>query len=484
MNIKKVEPALQPLQTKKKVAAYCRVSDEDLLNSLSQQVSYYSEYIQANPEWDYAGVYADEGISGTSTERRPEFIRLISDCDAGKIDVVLTKSISRFARDTVDCLYCVRHLKSIGVDVRFEREKISTMTADGELLLTLLASFAQAESESISKNIKWAIRKNFQEGKSNCHNAPYGYEWDGEIYRAKEEQAKVVKEIFDRYTSGQTPFEIARALKGIPTRDGKEFTDWTVKDIVTNMSYTGIMLLQKNYIDSNHKCRKNKGELPMYAVEDMYEPIVSQEEFDKAQEIFKQRSSLVTHMELTKYSGLMRCGYCQHSVSRRKQNKWVCNERERKQTCDLRPLYESELDEAAQEALGNISDDEFRKEVESVVVFGDHIEFRLYNGKTKFITRTYSSRYGPFSGKLVCGHCGKNLIRKTRKNKKGEIYKTWMCGKHKALKETELIEATKSFINSPDYEPVFVELVGKVEVFDDKLQFYFKDGDKKIWQRK
>ena len=182
--VRKLTPVVPILTPRKRVAAYARVSmeTEQLLHSLSAQVSHYSSLIQMNPEWEYAGVYVDEGVTGTSVARRTEFKRLINECDAGKIDIILTKSISRFARDTVDCLNTIRHLKDIGVEVRFEREGISTFTSDGELLLTLLASFAQAESESTAANVRWAIRKGFEEGIPNGHKPPYGYEWDGEKY--------------------------------------------------------------------------------------------------------------------------------------------------------------------------------------------------------------------------------------------------------------------------------------------------------------
>lgn len=193
---------------------YARVSAETeiLMHSLSVQVSYYSSLIQKNHEWEYAGVYADEGITGTSTLHRDEFNRLVADCEAGKIDMVLVKSIRRFARDTVDCLNTTRHLKELGIAVYFEREKINSLAEDGELMLTLLASFAQEESRSISENIKWATRKRFEKGIPNGHKAPYGYEWNGEMFRIITEQGEVVKEIYSRYLEGGSAYIIAKTL--------------------------------------------------------------------------------------------------------------------------------------------------------------------------------------------------------------------------------------------------------------------------------
>ena len=164
--ITKIEPAAPLIRPRKRVAAYARISmeSERLVHSLSAQVSYYSKLIQSNPEWEYAGVYADSGISGTQVGRREEFKRMLEDCEAGRVQIILTKSISRFARNTVDLLETVRHLKELGIEVRFEKEKINSLSEDGELMLTLLASFAQEESRSISENAKWAIRKRYEKG--------------------------------------------------------------------------------------------------------------------------------------------------------------------------------------------------------------------------------------------------------------------------------------------------------------------------------
>ncbi len=172
--ITKLESLVPQAVKRARVAAYTRVSADGHmpLHSLSAQVSYYSTLIQRNPEWEYVGVYADQGISGRTIEKRDGFQKLIRDCDAGKIDIILVKSISRFARNTVDLLETIRHLRDIGVEVRFDRENISTSSADGELLITLLASFAQEESRSLSENIKWAIRKRFEQGIPNGHKAP------------------------------------------------------------------------------------------------------------------------------------------------------------------------------------------------------------------------------------------------------------------------------------------------------------------------
>lgn len=196
---------------------------------------------------------------------------MIADCNAGKIDLVLVKSISRFARDTVDCLHTVRRLKEKGIAVRFERENIDSTSEDGELLLTLLASFAQEERRSIGDNIRWSVRRRFAQGIPNGHKAPYGYRWDGEMFRIIQAEGEIVKEIFRRYLAGESPYAIAKTLagRGITGRQGRPIKQTTVKEILSNISYTDTMALQKNYIGEGHIRKRNKGELPIYMVENV-----------------------------------------------------------------------------------------------------------------------------------------------------------------------------------------------------------------------
>ena len=241
--ITKIEPTAPVVKQKKRVAAlYVYLLDtERLQHSLSAQVSYYNDKIQKNPEWLFAGVYADNGISGTGTAKREEFNRLLADCEAGKIDLVLTKSISRFARNTVDLLETVRHLKEIGVEVWFERENIRSFDGDGELLLSILASFAQEESRSISENCKWGIRKRFEKGIPNGHFRIYGYRWEGDELLIVPEEAAVVRRIFQNFLDGKSRLETERefAGEGITTRDGCRWVDSNIKKVLTNCTYTG-----------------------------------------------------------------------------------------------------------------------------------------------------------------------------------------------------------------------------------------------------
>ena len=212
--VKRIETRQIKQFQRKRVAAYARVSvdTEQLMHSLSAQVSYYSNLIQGTPEWEYVGVYIDAGITGTDTKPRERFQEMIADCEAGKIDIILTKSISRFARNTVDLLATVRHLKELGVEVRFEREHVNTFTSDGEVMLSILASFAEQESISLSQNIKWRVRKNYEQGKPHAHLKLYGYRWEGDERVIEPDEAEAVRFIFAEYLSGKSFREIATEL--------------------------------------------------------------------------------------------------------------------------------------------------------------------------------------------------------------------------------------------------------------------------------
>lgn len=293
--IRKIERAVPVIPQRKRAAAYARVSmeSERLMHSLSAQVSYYSEYIRENPNWIYAGVYADSGITGTLTDKRSEFNRMIRDCENGKIDIILVKSISRFSRNTVDLLSTVRHLKELGIEVRFEKENINSITADGELMLSILASFAQEESRSISENVKWGTRKRFEQGIPNGRVRVFGYVWQGDTLVIVPTEAETVKRIFNEYLIGKAPRKIARDLNadGITTRAGCKWSDFSIRTILKNITYTGNMLLQKGFVDDpiTKRRKRNNGELPRYFAENTHKPIIGKDVFDAVQAEFIRR---------------------------------------------------------------------------------------------------------------------------------------------------------------------------------------------------
>lgn len=278
--------------TKLRVAAYCRVSTEqdEQLNSFENQVTYYTEFITRNPNYELAGIYADEGISGTSTKRREQFNRMIADCEAGKIDLIITKSISRFARNTQDCLNYSRKLKDLGIGITFEKENISTMDSTGELLFTILSSLAQDESRSISENCQWGIRSLFKQGVVHINtNRFYGYDKDedGRLV-INPEQAKVVRWIFESYMDGINPDIIARRLmeQGVPGCMGEpKWTVDTIMGILQNEKHMGDAILQKTFTADylTKKQVKNEGQLAQYHVKDDHEAIVSKELWEVVQ---------------------------------------------------------------------------------------------------------------------------------------------------------------------------------------------------------
>ncbi len=283
-----------------RVAAYCRVStdDEEQLTSYEAQKNYYTDKIMTNKEWTMAGIFADEGITGTSARKRPEFLRMIRQCKQGKIDIVLTKSISRFARNTVDCLNYVRALKELGIAVIFEKENMNTLEIDSEILITMLGAFAQSESESISANVRWGIRQAMKEGKATIqYKYLYGYrKGDDGKPEIIPDQAEVVRKIYDLFLSGTPVRGIQEYLNENAVPNINSEPKWArsaIDSILTNEKYCGDVLLQKTYIDDciNKKVKKNTGQLPMYLVQNHHEGIISRETFDAAQAELAHRSA-------------------------------------------------------------------------------------------------------------------------------------------------------------------------------------------------
>ena len=306
------------LPNKKKVAAYCRVSIEKdaMLHSLANQVSYYQEYISSNPDWMFVGIYADEGISGTKGNR-PEFIRLIEDCKGHKIDLIMTKSISRFARNTTLLLETTRLLKSLNIDVYFEEQNMHSLSSDGELMLTLLASFAEEEAKSMSNNIRWKVQKTFEEGKVFGIHDFYGYKVVDGNYVINEKEAKVIRDIFRWYVDegiGTALITCRLREQNIPSPKGSKWNTSTVRAILKNITYTGNLMLGKCSLDMNEShSRRNNGKYPMYKVEENHEQIITLDIFEKAQSIAKERRELFIPKEPNNYSpftGKIKCATC------------------------------------------------------------------------------------------------------------------------------------------------------------------------------
>lgn len=288
---------IQPIQQQPKrlrVAAYARVSSDstDQLNSLSVQVDYYTHLIQENPNWDFAGIYADEGITGTSTKHREQFNRLLDDCRAGLIDRVLVKSASRFARNTADALASVREMKSLGVTVVFEKEGFDTETANGEMILSMICATAQEESLSISQNTKWGIRKKMHDGTYITSLTPFGYKKINRQLFPDEKEAATVKEIFNLFLNGFSTAEIANHLNTNHPKPDVIWRSASVRFILRNEKYIGDSLFQKNYTPDTLPLKSccNTGQLPKYYVEGTHPGIISKDEFERVQSLLTQKN--------------------------------------------------------------------------------------------------------------------------------------------------------------------------------------------------
>ena len=319
----------------RRVAAYARVSNgkDAMLHSLASQVEYYSHLIRSTPGWEYAGVYADEAKTGTK-DSREDFQRMLTDCRAGKIDHILSKSISRFARNTVTLLETVRELKALGISVYFEEQNIDTSTADGELMLSILASYAQEESLSTSENMKWRIRSNFEQGLA-WNPTLLGYRYEEGVFVIQPEEAEVVRLIYDSYLDGMGATAIAKLLNesGKVSRFGNAWGQRSIMQTLKNYTYTGNLLLQKTFSE-NHltkKKRYNEGQLPMYHIQNSHEAIIPLEKYNAVQAEIKRRAEKYAKPHRNKgnylFSGLLVCGICGKHYRRKETAAgavWIC----------------------------------------------------------------------------------------------------------------------------------------------------------------
>lgn len=534
--ITKIEPKGRPVRKLKKVAAYARVSmdTERLEHSLSAQVSYYSNLIQKNPEWVYAGVYSDNGISGTKTEKRHGFQEMVKDADDGKIDIILTKSISRFARNTVDLLETVRHLKNIGVEVRFEKEHINSLSSDGELMLSILASFAQEESRSISDNVKWGTRKRFEQGIPNGKFRIYGYRWEGDQLIVIPEEAAIVKRIFQNFLDGKSRLETEKefAAEGITTRQGCRWVDSNIKQVLTNITYTGNMLFQKEFIsDPIEKRRmKNYGELPQYYVEGTHEAIIDMDTFRYVQDEIARRKELGAlankSLNITCFTGKIKCPYCRisyvHCTSHRKdgrtENYWKCGSTKKKGgRCPTKgTIVDKKLREACARAMGipEFDEDKFAELIDhievtaryTVVIFmkdGRQInekciptghqdcwtdELRKKTSKKRLMNPCCAYR-SVFTGKIWCRTCGGRFRAQSQKLVDGRDTRYWRCQSAAkctatTLRDDRLKELLADALGTKEFdEEIFKELVDHIEVDDTKVYFIFNDGheESRVW---
>ncbi|WP_354280460.1 recombinase family protein [Streptococcus gallinaceus] len=489
---------------KLRVVAYCRVStdSEEQAGSYEMQVQHYTDYISRNDAWEFAGIYADDGISGTNTKKREGFNDMINDCMAGKIDMVITKSVSRFARNTIDCLKYVRKLKEKNIPIIFEKENINTMESSGELLITIMASLAQQESASLSQNVKMGLQFRYQEGKVQVnHNWFLGYTKgeDGNLI-IDEEEANVVKRIYREYLSGLSLREIAIGLEKDKIKNGAGHLKWhisNINSILQNEKYIGDALLQKTITtDFINKVRiKNDGRAPQYYVKDSHEAIIPRDIFIQVQEEMLRRANMQSgkskrRVYSSKYalSSLCICAKC-GDIYRRivwdirgvKSIVWRCCTRVEHgpKSCDAPTIKEEELQRATVE------------EINKVIKAPDETKQKLMSNIEDVIARSDSKKIEAINKEIALKQ--KELLGMLKSNQDysslSDEVDSLREQKHKLLVEKAKEEEVKKrifemeeFINKQEQrlqnydEELVRRYIKHIKVFDDKFQIIFKSG--------
>ena len=485
-----------------RVAAYCRVSTDfdEQATSYQTQIEHYEEVINKNPDWIFAGIFADDGISATSTKGREQFNNMIQACHDGKIDMIITKSISRFARNTVDCLNYIRELKGLNIPIYFEKESINTMDAKGEVLITIMASLAQQESESLSQNVKLGIQYRFQQGKVMVNaNSFLGYDKneDGQLI-INPDEAETVKRIFREYLEGSSCKQIAQGLErdGVLTARGStRWHDSCIKRILENEKYMGDALLQKTYtVDFLKKKRvRNNGDVPQYYVEDDHEPIIPKELFLKTQEEMSRRGKYVDCLGRNRafssmhcFSGLIYCSECGSLYRRihwnnrgRKVHVWRCITRlENSTECRARTVNENALTNAFVIAVNKLiaTNDSYievlQKNIATVIETadpdsGESIQARIDELQQQILEK--SDRNEDFDAEA-------QEILRLRQQKENA------SPNDISSEDMERIRKLQTFITKMpsailDFDESLVKhLLEKITVFEDKLEFEFKSG--------
>ena len=496
---------------KRRVAGYARVStdSDEQVTSYAAQVDYYTGYIQSNPNWEFVEVYTDEGISGVMTKHRDGFNRMISDALAGRIDLIVTKSVSRFARNTVDSLTTVRKLKEKGVEVYFEKENIYTLDSKGELLITIMSSLAQEESRSISENVTWGQRKRFADGKVSMPYKQFlGYRKGAKgIPEIVPEEAELVIRIYKMFMSGKSTSAIARQLtnEGIPTPGGKKvWQKATVDSILTNEKYKGSALLQKKYtVDFLTKTMKvNEGEVPQYYVENSHPAIIKPSEWEEVQvEMNRRRAKGKRHDCSSPFSGKIFCGDCGgvygsktwHSTDKYRRVIWQCNHKyDSGQKCGTPHIREETLQALFIRALGEyMADPEERIEglqyVQKEMTSTDFIDADIAEAEQKLDLLSGMVRNCIMMNASATGDHRDYQQQYTELTQQYESLKAEyeaLLARREQMKETAIIFGGMLFelyeledIPATFRESLWHTLVDRATVYaDERIVFSFKDG--------
>lgn len=486
---------------KLRVAAYCRVStdNEEQAGSYETQVTHYREYITANPEWVFVDVYADEGISATNTKKRDDFNRMIDDCKKGLIDLILTKSISRFARNTVDCLNYIRILKEMNIPVFFEKENINSMDAKGEVLLTIMASLAQQESESLSKNVKLGMQYRFQNGEVMVNAKCFlGYDKveDGNLV-INPQEAEIVKRIFLEYLEGASCQKIAKGLMrdGILTSRGNpRWHDSSIRLILENEKYMGDALLQKTYtVDFLNKKRiKNNGIMPKYYIEDHHEAIIPKELFMRVQEEIARRSSERDLQGRRKgfsaahaFSQIVFCADCGEEYHRihwnnrgKKSIVWRCSTRLKdKDKCRARTVNEEVLQsaflDAVNEMLTNSTDYLTRLKTNLETVLGIDASDEELNAKMAALQQELLDRT---ERRENYDDVATEILRLREIQAQNNMDNATRSQHKKRIKELQKFIKAQPYEITQFDEALAKKLLAKIIIHEDYLEFTFKSG--------
>lgn len=478
---------------------------EEQASSYEVQVEHYTQFIEKNPEWELAGIFADDGISGTNTKKREEFNRMIEACMAGHIDMIITKSISRFARNTLDCLKYIRKLKEKNIPVFFEKENINTMDSKGEVLLTIMASLAQQESQSLSQNIKLGLQYRYQNGEAQVnHNRFLGYTKDEDGHLIIEPtEAEVVKRIYREYLEGSSLLQIGRGLEadGILTAAGKaKWRPETLRKILQNEKYIGDALLQKTYtVDFLNKKRvQNNGIVPQYYVENSHPPIIPRDLYMQVQEEMVRRANLHSgekrkkRVYSSKYalSSIVYCPKCGDIYRRIAWNNrgkhstvWRCCTRvEHGPTaCDAPTIQESKLQAAVIKAINlTLGDREsmmatLQENVEAVIrqedeISSEGIEAKLLELQKELLKLTNSKKdYNSVADEI-------DRLRELKQNALVESAEREGL-KQRIRQMREFLEQQSTEVT--EYDELLVRrLIEKVTVYDDRFEVEFKSGAK------
>ncbi|MDD6699423.1 recombinase family protein [Mogibacterium kristiansenii] len=498
--------AIAEERPKLRVAAYCRVStdSDEQAGSYEVQVQHYTDYIQRNKEWELAGIYTDDGISGTNTKKREGFMGMIEDCMAGKIDMVITKSISRFARNTIDCLKYVRQLKEKNIAIVFEKENINTLEASGELLLTIMASLAQQESASLSQNVKLGLQFRYQDGKVQVnHNHFLGYTKDEEgNLIIDEDEAVIIRRIFREYLEGASFRDIANGLERDKIKTGGKRYKWhlsTIQGILQNEKYMGDALLQKTITtDFMEKTRiKNDGSAPQYYVKDSQEAIIPRDIFTQVQEEMVRRANMVSGIEgkkkrvySSKYalSSICTCSRCGDIYRRiawnnrgKRSNVWRCCTRveDGPKACDAPTVQETELQEATVKAINLM----VRCSSSMKEILAENITLAMADDNSGELEEINAVLAAKQKELVKLAHANKdytslaNEIDRIREKKQRIL-----VAKAETAGYKKKIEELKDFINESgdeltEYDESLVrKYIKEIRIFDDKFQVFFKAG--------